>query len=92
MQFNVTTVEGIKFSYPVAFFFTDGVTALQLRSIVEDGLHRLKLYGITVIATVCDGAAENRAFIRQMADERARLHFGCQAHTQVGAVAWYVLM
>jgi hypothetical protein len=83
-QVNFTTFENVKFGYPVGFFFTDGVDALQLRSIIEEGLHLLRLHGVYVNAIVCDGASENRAFIKLMADARARQYFGCKSeHVQV---------
>ncbi len=47
----------------------------------------LRLHGVNVNAIVCDGASENRAFIKLMADARARQYFRCKSeHVQVGMV------
>ncbi len=62
----------------MAYFFTNGVTAPQLRALVIEACIKLAEHGIHVNAIACDGA-ENRAFITTMAREDAGQEFGGHA-------------
>ena len=55
-----------KFHYPVAFYFTSGVTGAQLEALAMDIILRLghcKAHPIVVNWMVCDGASDNRALM-----------------------------
>jgi hypothetical protein len=78
-----TFAEGT-FSYPVSYEYTNGITAPQLRRLVVEVCIKLAEYGIHVNAVTCDGAAENRAFIKTMTSEEARQRFG--THSIYGAL------
>jgi hypothetical protein len=76
LLFTFTSFANTPFSYPVCYEYTNGITAPQLRRLVVEVCIKLAEYGIHVNAVTCDGAAENRAFIKTMASEEASKHFG----------------
>jgi hypothetical protein len=61
LQFTWTSY-GVKFQYPVAFHFVDGVTGVQLYDLFMTGVRLLHAFGFRVLCAVCDGAGENRMF------------------------------
>lgn len=54
--------------YSVGYVFTDGIKAVELQSVVSEVIVLLEAAGLQVAYTVCDGASENRAWMKMMAD------------------------
>eukprot|EP00198_Chlamydomonas_reinhardtii_P009559 XP_001698896.1 predicted protein [Chlamydomonas reinhardtii] len=52
----------------VGYFFTNGVSAVELAPLVSHGITQLRAAGLRVHYTVCDGAPENRKWMELMAD------------------------
>ncbi len=55
-------------SYPCAYFFTNGIKAVELGPTVMDGIHALGGVDLTVLYSVNDGAPENRSWMGMAAD------------------------
>ena len=53
---------GAKFYYVPAYFLTNGLSAVQLLNLFEEGVRMLASAGFIVTGAVADGAAENRTF------------------------------
>lgn len=73
----VFMVRGIKKNYkmPVAFFFTkDTIKTSALKDLIIDAIKQLQGIGLSIVATVCDQGATNRAAItaltREQTDDR----------------------
>ena len=62
----MTCVTGPRAS--VGYFFTNGVSAVELAPLVSHGITQLRAAGLRVHYTVCDGAPENRKWMELMAD------------------------
>ena len=52
------------FDFPCAYFVTRGITAVLLNHIVWQGISLLKRFEFDVLLIICDGASENRKFIK----------------------------
>jgi hypothetical protein len=52
------------FQYPCAYFLTKGISGQNLNRTFWQGVGLLQAYGFTTILTCCDGAAENRSFMK----------------------------
>jgi hypothetical protein len=76
LLFTFTSFADVPFSYPVCYEYTNGITAPQLRRLATEVCIKLAEHGIHVNAVTCDGAAENRSFIKTMTSEEARQRFG----------------
>ncbi|KXZ41863.1 hypothetical protein GPECTOR_258g654 [Gonium pectorale] len=68
LHFTFTSLGPKPTRYSVAYFFTNGIKALDLASTVSDGVRLLSAAGLNVTYTVCDGASENRAWMEKAAD------------------------
>lgn len=54
--------------YSVGYVFTDGIKAAELKAVISECILLIESAGLEVAYTVCDGAAENRAWMELMAD------------------------
>ena len=63
MQFFFRSVFN-KFTHPCAYFLTNGVSAVRLNQLFWQGVSMLQAFGFTTILSCCDGASENRKFIK----------------------------
>ena len=61
LQINLSSLH-CPFQYPVAYFLTNGYTGIRLGHIMRKGFRLLRMFGFWVLATVGDGASENRTW------------------------------
>eukprot|EP00112_Aurelia_sp_Birch-Aquarium-sp1_P000096 Seg1007.5 transcript_id=Seg1007.5/GoldUCD/mRNA.D3Y31 product="hypothetical protein" protein_id=Seg1007.5/GoldUCD/D3Y31 len=53
-----------KFTYPCAYFLTNGMSAVRLNQLFWQGISMLQAFGFQTSLSCCDGASENRKFIK----------------------------
>ena len=71
-----------KFDYPCAYFLTKNITAGKLNKIFWQGVSLLDSFGFETIMSICDGASENRAFIKMNNNYLDRMSCGYNPYSE----------
>lgn len=67
----VFMIKGVKANYkqPVAYYFTNSISKIQLKSLIIEVIKKLQTTGLTVLCTVCDQGTANVGAINELVQE-----------------------
>lgn len=73
----VFMIKGVKanFKQPVAFYFTNSASKIDLKSAIVDVIEKNQDTGLIVLCTVCDQATANVCAINQLLDDTKKCYF-----------------